>query len=401
MTESRRRDFLSGVGLAGVVGMPSLTGCLDLSLGGFLGADSLSWVPAPETLSAIERFDVTTMTPRALEAAEPLSGNARAKLRSNVTRTMDLLSLSFADLSGLYRIGPFAAVLEGTFQPDRIDETLTDAGFQSAGNDEVYALYSAPSRHTSLAVSPAAVVVGPADGDAAVVQAVVEAARGERNRYRSSESTVEELSEVLGTGDLVIASMGSKGLPIDDARAGGLSWRFDQQTATVTLAFVYPVDGTVPTDALERVARDDSLHAFEEIDVGKRGRSGIITATVPSVSADALTPFDAMAKALFGIPSATFDVTYGATRRTTTIIHAGGQAAPRNQLFLRGSGFRTDPALDQDEPGRWAGESTGSLEAVAPGDEVTVAIERDASIQLRYRPLGAGTARTLATVEPP
>ena len=59
MTGSRRRDFLRGVGLAGVAGMPSLTGCLDLSVGGFMGEDSLSWVPAPETLSAIERFDVT------------------------------------------------------------------------------------------------------------------------------------------------------------------------------------------------------------------------------------------------------------------------------------------------------------------------------------------------------
>ncbi|WP_181685667.1 hypothetical protein [Halorhabdus salina] len=396
----RRRDVLRGVGLASVAGTPLLGGCLDGGLSGVMGSNSLSWVPSPDALGTIEQFNLLMMTPTALERSGAAPSDVQDDFSASLARAVDILDISFTDLSGVYRIGHFAAVLEYSVAAQRAKENLRAAGFQAAGEYEGYGLYASTDDSTHVAVSDEAIVFGPGGADGSgVVETVIDAKDGDRPRYRSADEAFADLTKVLGDGDIIVGQTGGAKVPRSNVQATGAAWRFDQQLAKVTFAFVFPPGSNVPTDEIERLANAGTLSEYDGVDIGQRGRVGVVTATISALTRDTLTPLPALEHALQTTPTVNFKATYGPDKRAATIVHAGGDAIPGTRLYLCGEGFRADTSLDQDDPGRWAGGTSGSMSAVAPGDTVTVAVKPGARLQLQYHPVCEREGRTLATFE--
>ncbi|WP_136689557.1 hypothetical protein [Halorhabdus amylolytica] len=395
----RRRTVLRGLGLAGV-GTATLTaGCLDEGLSGVMGDGYAAWIPSPAELATVERFNLLWVDPQSLRETDVVSRPVETHFTAAIERALDLLGVSFDDLTGVAWVGHFAVVFEGSFRPDRIADRFDDADFRSIGSHGAYTLYA--DRETLVAVSDEAIVFGPwaGDGTAGVVEAVVDARDGNRERYAAADATFADLTEALGGGDVVVARTGADVPPIERVEAIGATWRFDEGAAKVAFAFVFPAGATVRTDPIAELIHGDEWAAFEDLDVGRRGRVGIVTATVPTLSDETFTPIESIEEAAETRPTATFEATYGSERRTATIIHAAGDAIPRSRLLLQGEGFRPDPNVDQDEPGRWAEDPSGLSTAVEPGDSITVGIYPGATIELRYRPIGRGEVETLRTFE--
>ena len=393
----RRRTVLQGLGVGGT----ALTaGCLDGIFAGFMGGDYTSWVPSPAELATVERFNVVRIDPQSVCDADVVAQSAERTLADAVGRALELLGVPFAELSGLSFIGHFAIVFEGSFRTGRLADRLAGADFRSVGSHEGYALYA--DEATLVAVSADAVVFGPwaGEGTAGVIEGVIDAKVGEGQRYVGTDAAVAELTEVLGNGDLIVGRTGADVGPIDPVEATGIAWRFDGQTAKAAVAFVFPDGSTVDTDALGHVTERDTWADYDDLDIGQRGRVGVVTATAPKITADTLAPFDAIEQAVETRPTATFEATYGSEQRTATIIHAGGDAIPRSRLMVRGTGFRSGPMVEQDEPGPWAGATSAAETAVEPGDSMTVGIEPDATIKLCYRPIGREAVETLRTFGP-
>ncbi|WP_135664421.1 hypothetical protein [Halorhabdus rudnickae] len=395
----RRRTVLRRLGLASVGGATLTTGCLGGDLSGVMGDGYAAWIPSPAELATVERFNLLRVDPRAVCGSDVVSRPVETRFASAVDRALELLRLSFDDFTGVSWVGHFAVVFEGSFRPDRVVDRLGNADFRSIGSHGAYTLHV--DGETLVAVSTDAIVVGPwaGDGTVEVVEAVLDARDGDRERYTSTDATFADLVEVLGSGDLVVARTGADVAPIERVEATGATWRFAEGAAKVAFAFVFRAGATVETDPIAELTRGAAWTVFEDIDVGRRGRVGIVTATVPRLSNETVAPLDTLAEAVETRPTATFEATYGSERRTATIIHAGGDAIPRSRLVLRGEGFRSDPDVEQDEPGRWAGDSSGPSAAVEPGDSITVGIYPGATIELRYHPIGRGAVETLRTFE--
>ncbi|QGN06297.1 hypothetical protein Hrd1104_02645 [Halorhabdus sp. CBA1104] len=396
----RRRDVLRSVGVASVAATPLLAGCLDEGLSGVMGTNTLSWVPSPETLGTIEQFNLLLMTPTALKRSNAVAPDVQNGFAASIARAVDVLGMSFTDLSGVYRIGHFAAVLEHTSTAERAAEKLRAAGFQATGEYDGYSLYVSPDESTHVAVSDEAILFGPGVVDGAgIVETVIDAKDGDRSRYRAVDDTFADLMKVLGDGDIIVGQTGGGRVPLTNVQATGAAWRFNEQLAKVTFGFVFPPGSNVPTDEIDRLATAGPLSEYDGVDVGHRGRVGVVTATISTLTQDTLTPLPALERAVRTTPAVRFEVTDGPDKRAATIVHAGGDAIPGTRLYLCGEGFRTDESLDQDEPGRWAGETSGSMGAVAPGDTVTVALEAGATVELTYHPVCERAGRTLATFE--
>ena len=110
----------------------------------------------------------------------------------------------------------------------------------------------------------------------------------------------------------------------------------------------------------------------------------------------------------FGVPQASFATAYepvNDTHGVLTIRHDGGDAIPREELFVRGVGVASVAGVDQTEPGAWAGETLrreGGAPRVEPGNVTTVGVRADCEVDVVYQRTGpAAAATTLDAYECP
>jgi hypothetical protein len=98
-----------------------------------------------------------------------------------------------------------------------------------------------------------------------------------------------------------------------------------------------------------------------------------------------------------GTPQTAFATTYEPVNEThgvLTIRHDGGDAVPREELFVRGTGIVGVDGVDQTAPGPWAGETlrrdSGDRNVVA-GNATTVGVRADCEVLVVYQREGGGT----------
>jgi|GEM_PF-1906386 len=109
----------------------------------------------------------------------------------------------------------------------------------------------------------------------------------------------------------------------------------------------------------------------------------------------------------FGNPQVAFETTYepvNDTHGVLTIRHDGGDAVPRQELFVRGAGITGVDGVDQTEPGPWAGESLrrdGGEHRVEPGNATTVGVRADCEVDVVYQRTDPPAATTLDAYECP
>ena len=98
-----------------------------------------------------------------------------------------------------------------------------------------------------------------------------------------------------------------------------------------------------------------------------------------------------------GTPQTAFATTYEPVNEThgvLTIRHDGGDAIPREELYVEGAGITAVDGVDQTTPGPWAGETlrrdSGDRNVVA-GNATTVGVRADCEVLVVYQLEGGGT----------
>jgi hypothetical protein len=170
------------------------------------------------------------------------------------------------------------------------------------------------------------------------------------------------------------------------------------------------------------IFRGDGADDDDESDPRNRGNSGLELGETATLALTAVVCLGVLvglvsvaggADALvdertpFGNPQVAFETTYepvNDTHGVLTIRHDGGDAVPRQELFVRGAGITGVDGVDQTEPGAWAGESLrrdGGEHRVEPGNATTVGVRADCEVDVVYQRTDPAAATTLDAYECP
>lgn len=255
------------------------------------------WLPAPSALRNGDhyRFDYYDLATLAAQR-EHLGGEPTV-----FERTWDPVELAWDDATAVVTVGS-VDVVTAEFDRDAAVSDLRAAGYDRAGEYRGYARYRNEETGTVFALTDGTLLVSTIDRYGAAstdpterIEAVVDAATGDADRYTGVDEDMGTLVEALGTGTLV----GGRTMAEPDA-AAARSGRFENLVAegarsvvdgaTVEEKWVYVYDRPrdVDTATLEAyvAANDNSSEGVdarfagvEDIDYATEGRKGIITGT--------------------------------------------------------------------------------------------------------------------------
>jgi hypothetical protein len=401
MGEWSRRQLIRGL-TAGVssIGLASLAGCSQTDpLPTIPGTAYRQWLPAPDALAWTDSYEVLAVRPYNVVTNEHVVDEAvRRQLLGVAGDAMTWLDMAADLLSGIYQIGYGATVLVTDVGKSTLERRLEAAGFAAGGSHEGYRLYE--TGQTAVAVDGEAVVVAPAASDPSLfLTPVLDANAGTIRRYQSGDDDVKALVDALGGGDVVRWCPDANG-PLPGVVAAGIAWRFTDQLAKTTIALVFD-DGTdVDTASIETLVGERGAFNFENVSIGQRGRTGIVTAEVDRVTTAALSAVACIDRPTSPTPTAQFDFEFGEPTNGVTITHSGGDPVPRSRVTIRGTGFRDVPGVDQTTAGTWQGDAT-TADLVTPGDQVTVGVADAATLEVVFEAVGAGRAIQLALAKSP
>lgn len=389
-----RRRFLQAVAAVGVAG--GTAGCRGPSFVPGSAADYATWLPTPTALPHRSRYAVGSVVPAALDRrGDLLSADLQQYLRRLTTSGPQQLGIDTGSVEAVHRLGLFATVVIGGF--DDVADSLADR-WRTVGTASGFELFAAERHGAELAVKSDAVVLTPhvAGRPGSFLQPVLAAEDGTAERYVDSDERMSVLAEAVGDGDMVLLNEGGTVSGLPDVVATGVSWRLTDDVAKTTLGLAFPDGGAVDTAAIERqVSGNPRFDSFEGITVGQHGNVGVVTATTPTVTAEAVAPVGSLSRDHWRQPRASFS--FDADVRQVTVIHDGGEPVPQSRLSVGGQGFADHPDADLTSPGPWTGETSHGGTTVAPGDTVTVGVKTTAELELRYRPLGEASSVVLAS----
>lgn len=395
---SSRRRFLQRGALFGLA-VGGTSGCVgDNGIPGLQPA-YLGWLPAPADLPHTERYAVRMISPNAVRDGESvLEGAVRTRLLQLADSGHDSLGIDPASVDEVLSFGYFATVLLGSFDPDALADRMAGEDWQSRPAEGGYRRYDSAELGVSVAADTDAAVLSPftRTDTQPFLSPVLAAKAGQTGRYAENDQTMRSLADALGDGDVVVLRDGDDGVPVDGVHATGMSWRLTETDAKTSLALVFEDSSAVDIQALERMTATQSFADYRGLDVGQRGRVGIITATMPTATTAAVTPLPALSSALRTAPQTTFDFTRMTGGEMVSIVHGGGESVPHSRLAIEGEGFASRADADQATAGRWAGETSHDGTVVTGGDQVTVGVDGETQLEVVYRPVGGSERVVLA-----
>ncbi|WP_262179064.1 hypothetical protein [Haloarcula laminariae] len=295
-TLTRRAMLRRSVAAAGAAAASA--GCSAL-----LGSDGgdtdvfTKWLPAPSAVDEVAHYSFDYYDLGALAAQlENLGGEPTV-----FERTWEPVDMRWDEATAVVTAGP-VDVVTAEFDRDAAVSDLQGAGYDRAGEYKGYARYRNADAGRVVAVTDGTLLVSAVDryGTESVdptsrIEAVVDAATGDVDRYAEANEDMATLVAELGAATLV------GGRTMDEPEsAAARSGRFENLVAegarsvvdgaTVEEKWVYLYDRPrdVDTAALEAYveANDNSSEgvgarfaAVEGVDYAKEGRKGIITGT--------------------------------------------------------------------------------------------------------------------------
>lgn len=278
-----------------------------------------------------------------------------------------MVSLFYGAGSGLI------LVARGSFGGESVANAVLDAeGGEEAGEYGGYDLYAGRSVAAAVADGTAVVRQGSPSDDLAELKTVVDARRGEAERFVAANDDAATLVEELGTGTSALGSLPGENLsePYDREALSilGLSTNVNGDRTRLEEVHVYESAGAVDVDRSQRAATSGQgvLTGAESASGSRSGRVVVVGATVPTVD---------LSLGLFGpelddddgggedtTPAVSFDFEYDADAGQVTITHQGG-----------------DNITEENTGGLRYGRPDGSLRRwslpVSAGDSVTLAPE--------------------------
>lgn len=395
MGKQSRRQFLALAGAA----TSGVAGCLDFGLFNSFSAKYDEWLPRPDALPYTDRYAIRSFSPAAITDATVLSPAVDQRLNDYTGAARAVVDVSPESVESLFKLGYFATVLTGEFDPRRVASSVTDRGWVSLSPHAGFDRYRSADSSTALGVTAQALVISPgvSGTEQSFLDPVLEAKDGNVDRYLAGDTTLKSLADALGNGDVIVARDDVQNPRIDGIRATGIAWRFTNDMAKTTLGLAFYSDAEVNISAVERLTKTNAFADFRKVNHGRRGRVAIVTAQVPTVTSTAMAPIPSIDAAMGTVPNASFNFTLSADETTLHVTHDGGEPIPHSRLNIEGSGFESVPGVDQTEPGRWQGETSYDGTVVTGGDKVLVGVGSDARIEVVYDPIAESSPITMAT----
>lgn len=212
MNKSSRRTFLER-SLTGVtVGLATVSGCLGRATNWSNQADEVSipepsvpsyrrWLPEPGSVGPTDhdyyRAQYYSLTELRANPDRKLSTFHRKRVRDE-TGFLDLGDSAdeLIRLSGIDSMRAY--VVMGSYDADGVEESVRQNGFSDARTYGEYSILRRTDPARVVAVSDSAVLYGKHDDAAGLVEAIIDAAEGNRPRYHEVDERFASLTEAVG-----------------------------------------------------------------------------------------------------------------------------------------------------------------------------------------------------------
>jgi hypothetical protein len=361
-------------------------------------ADYAEWLPAPAAFDR-DGYGFTSVAPSDILARESALGEGATESLHSGPNVPGIDT--YGETTAFHQLRPGVLVFEGGVDREAAAEGFRDQRLSEVATRHGFAVFAGDGGAAALRDS--ALVTAPyytGEGEARpVVEAVVDAKAGATERYVDAVADCERLRTALGSAHLVSGRTYAADERFEGAVAGGIAIEIGERETRVRTPAVF-AQGRVDEAALAEWAADADVFYGQEPTTAVDGRVAAASATVPSaeVTAFGSGSFPGSSRTAPQTPQAIFEFEYEATDDgvgTLEITHNGGDAIPRAELYVRGSGFAAVEGTDQTAAGQWRGTASGDDEAVVAGDRVTVGAATDYEIAVVWESADGDASATL------
>ena len=296
------RRTLLRTGLAGSIA--ALAGCSNPLAGGSDGATFADWLYEPGTVADTDHYLSLRYEPAGIaDRAGEFDGDVYDALRAFGSDARETVGFRFAGTDAQLVFGK-NSILTADFEASEVDSTLKDDEFVAGGSYGDFDQYLGPDENTAVGVGSEAVVVARSSGifgggvqAANILQAIIDAHNGDRERYTDASPAFETLTDALGDGALQSARTHPETDETDTEDgefagevARGIDSRLTDEGIETTFALVFTEESAVDTVAVEdwvAANRNDGTFAnFESVEVSTDGRTALVVGTEPTAEYD-------------------------------------------------------------------------------------------------------------------
>jgi len=298
---SRRTVLRRSLATAGAGAMAGIAGCSSIPnpFGG--GAPYTNWLPAPDDLGDSDHYRFTYLNMDDLESHEDKFGDNSTD-PDGFEEFWAPLDTDWEDTSNVTLFGGFGLenlVIEADFNKDDAISDLEDEDFDDDSDYNGYTIMLSDSEERAIAVSGSDIILTsatessdegtPSTGETGKVETIIDAKKGNSERYGEASEDMSALTGELGGGTFV--SGGTREEPeeanaengqFEAMVARGSQSKVKGDTTERKWVVVYESEGDVDTGDLEDWVgeNDGSDGEFDDVDdlsYNKNGRKGIIT----------------------------------------------------------------------------------------------------------------------------
>jgi len=301
-TYTRRAMLRRSLATAGAGAIIGAAGCSSLPnpLGG--GASYANWLPVPDDVSDSDHYSFSYINMNAVESNEDAFDDDSVD-PSTFEGFWDPLDLDWEDTSsvitlGFGRFGFGGLVVEADYNRDDQISELEDEDYDEDSEYEGFTIMLSENEERAIALNGnAAVLTSATDssgdtGDTDRVEAVIDAKRGNEDRYGDDSEDMSLLLDRLGGGTFVNGRTmeesdddNPEGGRFDAMVARGSRTKVNGETAKQKWVVVYDSEDDVDTGDLEDWVDEndgggDQFDDVSDLSYNQNGRTGIITGTV-------------------------------------------------------------------------------------------------------------------------
>jgi len=262
-----RRSFLSGIAGTAAASTVALSGCLGDSSGPESAAD---WIPAPDLFGA-DGYRAFSTAPASLGEIQGSFNPSTVEAYGERILDWEVADPDLADVarytSGSHDDEAGYIAVEHDLDTETLVSNLRDDGFSSAGEYEGFDLYETGDGASARALRDGRLVAGvdPEDGGG-IVEGVIDASNGDRDRYHGADDAVSDVVGVIDTTDNFwlkgyrqnTNTVAARGV-FRDSVARGYSIVLDDEEVEATRVEAFVEDADVEESAVETYTDENPL----------------------------------------------------------------------------------------------------------------------------------------------
>ncbi|WP_224450485.1 hypothetical protein [Haloprofundus salilacus] len=283
------------------------------------------WLPRPSPDTDNPSWQTFVYaTPTTIKGTEPEEFLFR---RGALKRDLDYFGIGFEKYDWILDCD-YGTVIEASFQPSSVVQTLTESGYEPAGSYREYELFSRTDVNRNVAVRDGVIVWSSAQvHENPTIERLIHTAAGEYPRRYDVDEEFARICNAIGGNRMLILGPNFAD-PTEMAKLGADGFRFEDDTAYQVIKLLFSAQRTPTTKQLQHAFRDEYglTEEADVFDVQVDGRLGTLETRVSQTSARELTP-------LVDPPQITWGASFDANSGQLTIRHEAGDVLDSEWLW--------------------------------------------------------------------